>query len=555
MLNSIVYIVAFSAVLSVVAMSLEHLAVSRRQPRRPAWALAMLCSALLPPLMILKASPDQASAPAAAAIALTPPAATMDVANTFTAPETSSVSPATATSGSAASDSTMAWQVPAPSRSSLLAAWAVISGALLAFVAGTALLLWRRAASWQYTVVQGHEVLLSEDTGPALLGAMRPRMVVPRWFMDEPADTQSLILEHEQQHIAARDPLLLRVAMLVAIAAPWNLPLWWQLHRLRLAIELDCDSRVMRRGADARRYGEVLLGVTQRAAAMPVGVIAMSEPVSALERRIRGLAPPPGRHAVLRGAGALLIAMAGVGAAAALDAPAIQPAPNEPNLRAASPAAPAAPTLRSTQATAAIPVTPAKPPAPAAAAQAPARTPLPSAESSAGTEARPALSAQPMGTPTAGDGMELRDLIALAGRKFQKSFVVDPRVRGAVDLGSLTTASLSYHAFLEILGVHGFAAVPSGDVVTIIPAQSARSVASPIVRADNIKGDDAEIVTVLIAVSGPVQPEFLAQAFRPLIGNWAYLSSTPDGKSLLLVDTVANAKRIVALVQDQSKMP
>jgi general secretion pathway protein D len=152
--------------------------------------------------------------------------------------------------------------------------------------------------------------------------------------------------------------------------------------------------------------------------------------------------------------------------------------------------------------------------------------------------------------------MELRDLIALAGKKFQKSFVVDPRmVRGAVDLGSLTTESLSYHAFLEILGVHGYAAVPSGDVVTIIPGQSARSVASPIVRADNITGDDAEVVTVLIPVSGPVHPEDLALAFRPLIGNWAYLSSTPDGKSLLLVDTVANAKRIVALVQEQSKTP
>ncbi len=54
MLNSIVYVLAFAAALSVVAMCLEHLAVIRRQPRRLAWALAMLCSALLPPLMMLR---------------------------------------------------------------------------------------------------------------------------------------------------------------------------------------------------------------------------------------------------------------------------------------------------------------------------------------------------------------------------------------------------------------------------------------------------------------------------------------------------------------------
>jgi general secretion pathway protein D len=151
--------------------------------------------------------------------------------------------------------------------------------------------------------------------------------------------------------------------------------------------------------------------------------------------------------------------------------------------------------------------------------------------------------------------MDLRDLIALAGDKFKKRFVVYPLASPAVDLGTLATGSLTYHAFLEILGVHGFVAVPSGDVVTIIPQTMARTVASPIVRADNIQGDDSEVVTVLIPVSVPVNAFNLAQTLGPLISGWGYLSQTPDGKSLLLVDRVANAKRIVALVQEQSKTP
>jgi len=55
-----------------------------------------------------------------------------------------------------------------------------------------------------------------------------------------------MVIAHEQSHLAAHDPLLLIVALFLLVLMPWNLPLWWQLHRLRYAIEVDCDSRVLR---------------------------------------------------------------------------------------------------------------------------------------------------------------------------------------------------------------------------------------------------------------------------------------------------------------------
>jgi TonB family protein len=57
-------------------------------------------------------------------------------------------------------------------------------------------------------------------------------------------------------------------------------------RRLREAIELDCDARVLRRAPDARQYGALLLEVGRRRAAPVLGV-ALAEPVSLLERRIR----------------------------------------------------------------------------------------------------------------------------------------------------------------------------------------------------------------------------------------------------------------------------
>ncbi len=49
MWSFMVYAVAFSAALGVVGLCLEHVAAGRRQPRRFAWLLAMLCSMLFRP--------------------------------------------------------------------------------------------------------------------------------------------------------------------------------------------------------------------------------------------------------------------------------------------------------------------------------------------------------------------------------------------------------------------------------------------------------------------------------------------------------------------------
>jgi beta-lactamase regulating signal transducer with metallopeptidase domain len=215
------------------------------------------------------------------------------------------------------------WKVPLPPDKQLVAAWIVASSVFALHLSAASILLHRRAAGWQRAVVQGQEVLISEVTGPALVGVMRPQIVVPRWLLAQPAATLALILEHERQHRAARDPLLIVAGLFVIAAAPWNLPLWWQWRRMRQAIELDCDARVMRDGAEATSYAQVLLAVSQRATPMPAGALAMSEPVHALERRIECLVPDTVRYAALQTSIVFGLAMAAAGAALALDAPAL----------------------------------------------------------------------------------------------------------------------------------------------------------------------------------------------------------------------------------------
>ncbi|HTP38099.1 MAG TPA: M56 family metallopeptidase [Steroidobacteraceae bacterium] len=298
----------------------EKIAALRRIPRRWFWAATMVLSIAWPLAMMLSVRPAAvitAQAPESLAldrvIARAPPGAEIPRATAAAA----RVEPAAVVRASGR------WHLPLPSDRTLLIAWALATVGLLACLSGTALYQRRQGRRWQQMTVLDQEVLVSDATGPALLGVLRPKIVAPRWFLDEPKPLQSLVLEYERHHIAARDPLLMRAGLLIVVAVPWNLPLWWQLRRLRQAIELDCDARVVGAGAPADAYGEVLLAVTQRAAAMPFGVLAMSEPVSALERRIRSLAAGAPRRALPVMIGAIAVAVAGAAVATSLDAPAL----------------------------------------------------------------------------------------------------------------------------------------------------------------------------------------------------------------------------------------
>jgi hypothetical protein len=195
------------------------------------------------------------------------------------------------------------------------------SAALLTFYGLAWLKLRQAARQWRRARLRDCSVWIAERVGPAVFGFFKPQVVLPRWLHDGPATTRSLVLAHEQEHIAARDQLLLLLALLLMLLTPWNLPLWWQLRRLRFAIEVDCDARVLSRGADSAAYAETLLAVGQHRSQMPLGAIALTEPVSQLERRIRIMMTRPRHSHVLLMGACLALSTSLVGTAAVLTAP------------------------------------------------------------------------------------------------------------------------------------------------------------------------------------------------------------------------------------------
>lgn len=173
----------------------------------------------------------------------------------------------------------------------VLLGWVLLScGLALWALIGTADLLYRRRY-WERGTLLGQSILWARDAGPAVVGLLRPRIVLPEWVRGAEPPRQKLILTHEEEHLGAGDAVLRFFGAVLLIAFPWNPALWLHYRRLCLAIELDCDQRVMERLPHRRwLYGELLFRVGARAAARPgLALAAFAERPSFLETRIRKL--------------------------------------------------------------------------------------------------------------------------------------------------------------------------------------------------------------------------------------------------------------------------
>jgi TonB family protein len=190
----------------------------------------------------------------------------------------------------------------------VLGGWVVVSLGLALVVMVSALRLRAARRDWRPSELDGVQVWLTRDLGPAAFGLGRASIVVPSWVVELEASVRRLLLLHEREHVRAGDPRLLLGALLIAVAVPWNPVLWWMLARLRLAVEMDCDARVLGRAGDARTYGRVLLEVGRRRGGRGL-VVAFAEPRRFLERRIRRItasrSPLARRRAAALGALAL----------------------------------------------------------------------------------------------------------------------------------------------------------------------------------------------------------------------------------------------------------
>lgn len=127
-----------------------------------------------------------------------------------------------------------------------------------------------------------------------------------------------------------------------------------------------------------------------------------------------------------------------------------------------------------------------------------------------------------------------------------KNFLVDNRVKGRVTIISPAPISeeQAYEVFLSVLEVNGFAAVPSGSVIKVVPRAESKQLSLPVISGSNGDGDGDDAMVTQVLRLQYADSQQLVALIRPLISPNSHLVAYPRGNMLLLTDSASNIKRI-----------
>ena len=159
----------------------------------------------------------------------------------------------------------------------LVAVWLLTAGALLL-----------------RSIVSTRRLAADPSIGPALIGVLRPRLVLPADFLTRfDAEERALILVHEDVHRVSGHTLI-NALVEIARCACWFNPLaHLAASQIRTDQELACDATVIAARPAARRaYGQALLKTQVAATLPPLGCVWTSRSGTRLGERIAMLNRP-----------------------------------------------------------------------------------------------------------------------------------------------------------------------------------------------------------------------------------------------------------------------
>nr|WP_235839799.1 type II secretion system secretin GspD [Cognaticolwellia mytili] len=153
-------------------------------------------------------------------------------------------------------------------------------------------------------------------------------------------------------------------------------------------------------------------------------------------------------------------------------------------------------------------------------------------------------------------GTEIAEFINIVGKNLKKTMIVDPNVRGKVNVRSydLLTEEQYYQFFLNVLEVYGFAAVEmDNNVVKIIRNKDAKTSSIPVVGNEN-PGVGDEMVTRVVEVKNVTVRELtpLLRQLSDQAGGGNVVNYDP-ANVIMLTGTAAVVNRLVKIIERVDK--
>ena len=142
---------------------------------------------------------------------------------------------------------------------------------------------------------------------------------------------------------------------------------------------------------------------------------------------------------------------------------------------------------------------------------------------------------------------DIASVVKAVGGHTGKTFIIDPRVTGTVNIISQTPVSkdIAYQILLSTLRVSGFAAIEERGVVKIVPEGDAKTSGTVLDRGTQVAGD--RIVTQVFTLQNESASQ-LAQVLRPLVAPNNFIGAYPGSNVLVIVDYASNVNRIAKII-------
>lgn len=143
-------------------------------------------------------------------------------------------------------------------------------------------------------------------------------------------------------------------------------------------------------------------------------------------------------------------------------------------------------------------------------------------------------------------GADIEAVVKAVGHYTGNTFVVDPRVKGTINLVSEKPLSKSqaFALLTQTLRLHGYAVVNANGIYKVVPEADAKLQAGPL-QGNNVRGDQIATQVFRLNYENAVN---LVPVLRPLISPNNTISANAGTNSLVVTDYADNLRRIGRIV-------
>ena len=144
---------------------------------------------------------------------------------------------------------------------------------------------------------------------------------------------------------------------------------------------------------------------------------------------------------------------------------------------------------------------------------------------------------------------DIDSVVGAFGHLLNRTFVIDPRVRGKITLETprAVPASVAYELLQSALRVQGFAVVETGSISRVVPEADAKLQAGPVTAGRASAGGGDQVVTQIFRLTYESASN-LVPVLRPLISPNNTIVAYPNNNSLVITDYAANLQRLQRII-------